>query len=138
MSIMKNILWVEDEVDTYRSFSLSFDKNLNVTRAVDYQDACKKYNSSHFDLIVVDIIIPSGNVYTNQNDLMKDINIYYGIEFIKYVKSNDNEAKIIVLSVVSDSATFEIIKNIDKNIEVLWKYDVTFDDFNEAIIDKLK
>lgn len=121
---MKSILWVEDEKDQFNVFSYFLDNEFKITRAIDYEDALLKIKSDHFDLIIIDIIIPSGkkDVFTIE-ELRKIKDTYYGLELIKRLRNEKNSTPICVVTVVKEKAITEEITATDNSISIISKYD---------------
>lgn len=132
----KRILWIEDEKDQFRAFSYKLIKEYNVERAIDFESAIELLGSKDFDLIIVDIILPSGLPQESANNLKNITDIYYGIEFIKYIRSINKIVPIIVVSVVTEKEKILRIKNIDAGIKFISKYDSTSDDVKK-LADKI-
>ena len=133
---MSKILWVEDEKDSFNAFSFALKRQYQITRAVDYTDAMLKEQEAHFDLMVVDIIIPSGYSNITLEELLKQTEKYFGVNFIKEVRKKNKEIPIIALTVVRDQSVLDEIKEIDKTITIVWKYDSDAEKF-KSIIDNL-
>jgi len=132
---MKSILWVEDEDRHYYLFSHELKDIYLLTYARDYKAAKEKFQEK-YDLIVIDIILPSGIAHKSEADIDDSLNIYYGLELIKEIREIDKIIPIIVLTVVNEVNVWEKIRNIDKNIIVKWKYETDPIDFKN-IINKL-
>ncbi|MFZ5907302.1 MAG: hypothetical protein ACOYVJ_07815 [Nitrospirota bacterium] len=120
---MSKIFWLEDEKNSFESFSFPLKNKHEITRVEDYEEADRQLSIQEFDLIIVDIIIPSGQKNATLSDLLKHSDRYYGLEFIKKLREKGNKTPILVLTVVSDRATLDSIKEVDHDIEILWKYD---------------
>lgn len=127
----KHILWVEDEKDQYRAFSYKLTPNYQLTRAIDYQSAIDLFAKSDFDMVIVDIILPSGFSQKKLNSLENVTDIYFGIEFIIHIRSSNKDIPIVVVSIVTEKEKVERIKNIDPDIKFISKYDSTSDDVKE-------
>jgi CheY-like chemotaxis protein len=115
---------VEDEKDQFNVFSYFLDNEFKITRAIDYEDALLKIKSDHFDLIIIDIIIPSGkkDVFTIE-ELRKIKDTYYGLELIKRLRNEKNSTPICVVTVVKEKAITEEITATDNSISIISKYD---------------
>lgn len=124
----KNILWVEDEKNQYRAFSYKLTPNYQLTRAIDYQSAIDLFDNSDFDMVIVDIILPSGFSQEKLSGLENVTDIYFGIEFIRHIRSFSKDIPIVVVSVVTEKEKVERIQNIDPYIRFISKYDSTSDD----------
>lgn len=130
---MKKILWVEDEKDQFDAFSPFVQREHEVTHCYNYVDALSILAKSKFDLYIIDIIIPSGEKNISMEELIRIKDIYYGIELIKKIRSNGDNNPIIVLSVTNHDNRVDEILSIDKNIRVLWKYEVDLDDIKREV-----
>lgn len=119
---MKSILWVEDDRDQFIILSYSLKNDYEIKIAKDYNNALDKINKEHFDLFIIDIIIPSGQKHMSINDIINIREKYYGLELINKIREKDKKTPIIVVSVVSDKDLKEKIMKIDDKIPFLWKY----------------
>ena len=85
------LLYVEDDessrVHTFDILKLFFH---DIIVAVDGEDACKKYDANEVDFIMTDINMPKKN----------------GLEFAKYVRENNKDIPIFILSAHSDTSFF--------------------------------
>ena len=133
---MSKILWVEDEKASFNAFSFMLERQYQITRAVDYTDAMLKVRAAHFDLIVVDIIIPSGYKNITLEELLKQTETYFGVNFIKEVRKENKKTPMIVLTIVRTQSILNEIKEIDNTIVIVWKYDSDAEKF-KSIIDNL-
>ena len=120
---MKTILWVEDEKDQYEAFSYYLSKNYKIDRALDYEEALSKSQANHYDLIIVDIIIPSGRKASTIEELKHIRDIYFGVELIKKIRELDKLTRILVVTVVKENVIQLGIKAIDPEIQIINKYD---------------
>jgi CheY-like chemotaxis protein len=120
---MKTILWVEDEKDQYEAFSYYLEKEYKIDRALDYEDALLKLNKTNYDLIIVDIIIPSGKKISTLEELKKVRNIFFGVELIQRIREMNKLNKILVVTVVKEGAIQARINAIDPNIQIINKYE---------------
>lgn len=103
---MANILWIEDEADKIGGLVRPLIKDgHNIIVALNKEDALKKINNHQIDLIILDIIIPDGDV------LKKDIESYVGIKLLEIFRKNNANVPIIVLTVVNDENTLNEIRN---------------------------
>jgi CheY-like chemotaxis protein len=128
VDMKKRILWVEDEDDQFRAFSYKLTKEYDITRSIDYAKAVELFQTNNYDLIIVDIILASGFPQETINSNNKIIDTYYGIEFIKQVRSINKDVPIIVVSIVTEGEKIIRIRNIDDRIEFIYKYDSTSED----------
>ena len=133
---MSKILWVEDEKASFNAFSFMLERQYQITRAVDYTDAMLKVREANFDLIVVDIIIPSGYKNITLKELLKQTEKYFGVNFIKEVRKENKKIPMIALTVVRTQSVLNEIKEIDKTIVIVWKYDSDAEKF-KFIIDNM-
>lgn len=97
---MANILWVEDESKRISGLIRPLTKyGHNVKIAEDKKSAIGAACEELFDLIILDIIIPSGS-----NQQGAEINPYEGVNVLEDIKESKNaNTPIVVLSVVNDS-----------------------------------
>lgn len=136
IEMKKKLLWVEDEKDQFRAFAYKLSKEYGIERAIDFENAKELISNNKFDLIVVDIILPSGLPQEAIDNFKNITDIYYGIEFIQHVRSISKAVPIIVVSVVTEKEKIMRIKNIDDSIQFISKYDSTSDDVKE-LVDKI-
>lgn len=119
---MKSILWVEDETRHYYVFSYQLKDIFSITLAKTYKEGLDK-SKLKYDLIVIDIILPSGMPLTSEDEIDEISNVYYGLELIKNIREHDKNTPIFVLTVVNRPDVWEEIKEIDENIVIKFKYD---------------
>ncbi|PWB53737.1 MAG: hypothetical protein C3F06_05820 [Candidatus Methanoperedenaceae archaeon] len=101
------ILWVEDDATKLEGMVKPLKRDGHVIfYAEDQTEALELLENNKFDLILIDIIIPTGI----KNDLAD--NHFVGIDLIKKIKEEEKiSTPIMVLSVVRDN---ELIKSIKK------------------------
>lgn len=121
---MKSILWVEDDVNFFNIFSSFLKNKYKINRAEDYEDALNNLKDKQFDLIIIDLIIPSGEKLSI-DELINIKDRYFGLELIKHIRENDTKTPIMVVSVVNKNNIIDSIKIIDNKIPILWKYDIS-------------
>ena len=90
---------------------------------MDYEDALLKLNKTNYDLIIVDIIIPSGKKISTLEELKKVRNIFFGVELIQRIREMNKLNKILVVTVVKEGAIQARINAIDPNIQIINKYE---------------
>lgn len=108
---MANILWVEDEADKIYELvrPLKNDRH-NITVAKDREEAFNKIKFDKIDLIIFDIIIPSG-----VTPIKKDLEPYEGITLLKNLKENNINIPIIILTIVNDEDVLNEARNFGAN-----------------------
>jgi CheY-like chemotaxis protein len=92
------ILWIEDDADELIDMvrPLQHD-NHEVLIAYDAEQAIEILSHEHFDLILLDCLIPEGNINTNaQGDLV-------GLALLKMIKDSGNRIPTVVFSVFGGS-----------------------------------
>lgn len=129
------ILWVEDEIDQFISFSFATDKKYKIDSTSSLKDANEKITIFTYELIIVDIIIPIGEDNLTIDEIISSRKKYFGLDLIKNIRrsTNNSTTPIIVLTVVRDKETINEIKKIDQNINVYWKYDTDAISVNKII-----
>ncbi|MFW6149467.1 MAG: hypothetical protein ACOC6D_06385 [Atribacterota bacterium] len=132
---MKSILWLEDERDQFRAFSRGLINEYELTRARDYQEALDIFlnGKNKYDMIIVDIIIPSGHKFVSVDEIAKISTEYFGVKFIKEVRQINKEVPILVVSVVNEDDIIDNIKEIDNDIDLIWKYDTDSNQVKETV-----
>ncbi len=104
---MADILWVEDEADKIYALVKPLEKDgHNITVTKDREDAFRKIKSDKIDLIIFDIIIPSGIT-----PIRKELEPYEGIILLKNLKENNINIPIIILTVVNDEDVLNEARN---------------------------
>lgn len=104
---MTDILWVEDEADKIYGLVKPLEKDgHNITVAKDREDAFRKIKSDKIDLIILDLIIPSGTT-----PIRKELEPYEGIILLKNLKENNINIPIIILTVVNDEDVLNEARN---------------------------
>ena len=93
----RRILWIEDDADMLMGLVRPLEKDGHeIIVAMDEIEALEKIKENKFDLILFDIIIPTG-VKGNSRDIP-----FVGMELLKKLKDMNIKTPIIVLSVVRD------------------------------------
>ncbi len=104
----KRILWVEDEALKLEGLVKPLtDEGYLIDIAFSRVEAENKMRSeSKYDLVIVDLIIPSGIEGDRGGDKL------IGVELIKKIKSELNpKIPIVVVSIVNDTAVINGLKN---------------------------
>ena len=57
---MIKTLWIEDDDEHYNLYSKHVSIYCTIDRAINYEEAIEKANKDNYELIIVDILIPSG------------------------------------------------------------------------------
>jgi len=93
----RRILWIEDDADMLMGLVRPLERDGHeIIVATDEIEALEKIKENKFDLILFDIIIPTG-VKGNSRDIP-----FVGMELLKKLKDMNIKTPIIVLSVVRD------------------------------------
>jgi len=93
----RKILWVEDDANVLMGLVRPLEKDGHkIIIAEDEIDALELINENNFDLILVDIIIPTGK----KDDYGHTE--FVGFDLLKKIKELEIEVPIIVLSVIRD------------------------------------
>lgn len=105
---MANILWIEDESKKIAGLIRPLKKRGHrVDVAENKKEAIDLISNFTYDIILLDIIIPSG-----ENKQPEDIDPYEGVNVLDAIKASQNaDTPIIVLSVVNDS---NILRKLEK------------------------
>lgn len=101
----KKILWIEDDASKLMGLVRPLEKDGHkIIIATDEKEALELIEKSNFDLILVDILIPTGRKYDKGNEH------FVGMRLLnKLLVEMNIQTPIIVLSVVSDK---EMIENM--------------------------
>lgn len=129
------ILWVEDELDQFESFSFAVREKNDVEVVNNFKDAKERIIDNEYDLYIVDIIIPIGEMDLTLDEIISSRKKYFGLEFIETLKNKNVEASIMVLTIVRDDKTLKKIKELDPNIDIFSKYEIDAEEL-ALIIDK--
>lgn len=100
------ILWVEDDAQKLKGLVKPLEKDGHkIIFAEDKKEALELIENDDFNLIIVDLIIPTGEQGNTGNDH------FVGVDLINDLKQKNIVSPIIVLSVVRD---YEIIKELER------------------------
>ena len=104
----KKILWIEDDASKLMGLVRPLKKDGHkIIIATDEKEALELIEKSNFDLILVDILIPTGRKYDEGNEH------FVGMRLLKKLLVEMNiQTPIIVLSVVSDKEMIENMTSI--------------------------
>jgi DNA-binding NtrC family response regulator len=90
-----SVLVVDDETSTREAFELILKEKFNVTLSASGEDALQKINHTHFDVALVDIMMPKMD----------------GVQLLKTIKELDNSLEVIMVTAAKDfKMTVETIK----------------------------
>ena len=104
------ILWVEDDAQKLKGLVKPLEKDGHkIIFAEDKEEALNRIENNDFNLIIVDLIIPTGEQDNNGK------NHFVGVDLIKILKQKNIAAPIIVLSVVRDYDIIEELQSIGVN-----------------------
>jgi len=91
----KMILWIEDDADKLMGLVRPLEKDGHkIIVTYNEAEALEKIDKCNFDLIIVDIIIPTG-VKEDKGDIP-----FVGMELLKKIKEKQINTPILVLTVV--------------------------------------
>ncbi|MHC1721684.1 MAG: response regulator transcription factor [Aminipila sp.] len=91
MTVIKNILIIEDDISLSNGISLALkDNQLNFIQVKDLRSARQSIESNHFDLIILDINLPDGNGL----NFLKEIRKLSAIPVI-ILTANDMETDVV-------------------------------------------
>jgi len=111
------LLYIEDDIDTSEELLVIFNiLKLDVLHAANYNEAVELYKNNNFDLIISDIELSS-----KRN----------GIDFIKEVRTADDNIPIIITSAYSD--TSYMLDSIELNIVRYLIKPIIIDNLKDAI-----
>ncbi len=106
-----NLLFIEDDINIRANYAMVFkDMFSNVYEAASYQEALNQYKTNDIDLMIVDINIKG---------------IKTGIDFVKDVRKNDLNIKVIILSAYStmenllESTKLKLVEFLVKPVDEL-------------------
>jgi len=107
--VVFNILWIEDDANMIMGLVKPLIKEgFQIQTALNCKNALEYLAKKKFDLIILDIILPSGKELKSEEDL-QNIDRFYGIKLLELLPSDS--PPVLVLSVVSDEKTIEKISN---------------------------
>lgn len=113
------ILWVEDDATMIMGLVRPFVKEgFQIDTSLDIEKGKQKLLNHKYDLIILDIILPSGKELQSWQDI-KNIEKFYGLEFLKDLPADC--PPILVFTVVNDEKTIEHIRNFPQVKDVLSK-----------------
>jgi two-component system, OmpR family, alkaline phosphatase synthesis response regulator PhoP len=94
---MAEILWIEDDFNELEPIVLPLKKAGHaITIAPDAKDAIKLLEKKRFDLILLDILLPSGE------KKIERIADWTGLELMKVIRKRKIDTPVIVFTVVLD------------------------------------
>lgn len=126
------ILWIEDDADLiWGLMEPIIYEGHKVVRALDRKRAKELLEKEKFDLIVLDIILPSGEKIKSITDL-DHIEKYVGLNFLKSLPSDS--PPILVLSVVNNEEIISQIENFPQVRKYLQKGFVEPDQLKDEIM----
>ncbi|MCK9592271.1 MAG: response regulator [Methanoregula sp.] len=108
-----NLLWIEDDAVTIAALMkpLTEEAGCIVTNVRDFEAAKEIISKDQFDLIILDIIIPSGRKFSSSDEINATLKEeYFGIQFLKTLSSDS--PPVIVVTVVNDPEIIEKIRKI--------------------------
>ena len=118
---MAQILWIEDEATKLKGLVRPLERSGDVvTFALSKREAFALCESNHYDLIILDLIIPSGSDEPTRNQIpnVQDFEgeEYEGVKFLCELRaSGKGGIPILVLSVVDDEETLDEVKAMGVN-----------------------
>jgi len=121
---MSKILWVEDDNEHFELYSYYLKKDYDINHSSTYEEAVEKINTNEYDLIIVDILLPSGQHLNDVEIIMNVQKVFFGIELLTKQLSK-YKGKIIILTIVNEQPILSSIRAFDKNIPIITKYDTT-------------
>jgi CheY-like chemotaxis protein len=147
---MKNrILWIEDESNLLKNMLRILIKEGFVIDNIDNKkDAIIKIDQgiSEYDLIILDIILPSGEDLTEETyySTLEKISDFEGIELIEYLKNHNPEnVPIVIITIISQNEVRERITTLfeDKSYnikDVLYKSNLRQSEIGSSIYNAIK
>jgi len=131
MDTKKNILWIEDESYKLEHLLSGIDENIfkvfPVKNTKDAIDEITK-NSQSYSLILLDIILPQGIIYSEEeySKIKTLINNYAGFKILETIIAHKIKIPIIIITIVTENHLREKIKEYRKRpdlniVEVLSK-----------------
>jgi CheY-like chemotaxis protein len=121
---MSKILWVEDDNEHFELYSYYLKKDYDINHSSTYEEAVEKINTNEYDLIIVDILLPSGQHLNDVEIIMNVQKVFFGIELLTKQLSK-YKGKIIILTIVNEQEILSSIRAFDNNIPIITKYDTT-------------
>lgn len=132
------LLWIEDDASQiFGLMSPLIRAGYKVDTVRDYEEAIKILSENKYDLIILDIIIPSGKVISSEEDLKAiEKDKYYGIKFLE--TDLGEIPPILVLTVINNPKVLHQIEQSPKVKRVLVKGMIKPSDLKVEVIKILK
>lgn len=113
------ILWIEDDANMIMGLMRPLLKEgCEIDTALDLEKAKQRLKEKKYNLIVLDIILPSGKDLRSKEDFM-DLERFYGLKLLESMPIEF--PPILVLTVVTDEEIIEYIKSFPKVKKVVSK-----------------
>jgi len=133
----RKILWVEDDIELLRSMEVPLlERGYELHEAKNYLEAISSIANFKYDLIILDMIIPSGLPHQISRIKISDYKLN-GLEFLEYIRDNGIQTQVIVFSVVEDPMLLKRLKSLGVNI-CLKKGLIFQEDLDRAVEESLR
>ena len=129
---MSKILWVEDDDEHFEVYSYYLKKDYDIKHVSTYKEAVEEINTNEYDLIIIDILLPSGQ-HLNDIEMITNVQkVFFGIELLTKQLSK-YKGKIIILTIVNEQQILSDIRAFNNNIPIITKYDTSPKEVNSII-----
>jgi len=114
-----NILWIEDDADQiYSLVQPLVDSGCKISIAKDYENAKRMNNEFKYDVIILDIIIPSGKKCTTIEEMIAlQKEGHFGVKFLEDLPADS--PPIVVLTVVNDETISNNILKFPQVVKII-------------------
>lgn len=128
------ILWIEDQAKSIMGLiNPLIESGHKFDIANDFEQASQYLLREQYNLIILDIIIPSGMDKKSIEDFRKiNSEDYYGLKFLS--KITENSPPILVLTVVNDPEILGQVRNNNKVKEILIKGRIRPSELKEIVL----
>lgn len=117
-----NILWIEDDALILECLVAPLKEEGHVIEiALNLDEAKEKLSSRTYDLILLDMVFPSGLSYRTVDDLKLNRNKKPGLIILEIIDNFENKPPVFVFSVVTDPIVINKIREFKFVVGVITK-----------------
>jgi len=119
----KRVLWVEDDaIILWDLITPLIRMGWEIDSALDFESAINKIRGgAPYDLIILDIIIPSGSMfYSSITEISKIDNTQFGVKFLEFLKDKE-KIPVVVFSVVTDPVILDQVRKFPNVEDIIIK-----------------
>ncbi len=130
-------LWIDDDAQSlWDMVNPLIKEGWQIDYALNFQEAVEKIESTKkYDLIILDIIIPSGtSKYKSIEQLAKIDNIQYGLKLLT-IMADKLKVPVIVFTVVSDPIVLDQIRDFEIVKDIITKGQIRPSELKEKIFE---